>query len=493
VGHRIDRRGERSSDRSIGRSDLAERRLQRRSTLAALVAVVLALVGCTDQGAVVDPSGGSLRPPAPGQSASAAGAGSASSGESISPSPAFDPPASPVSLRLWNSLSGADADAFNSIVGAFNAANPTVHVTVEPQPAGEMQHRLQAAASKHAMPQLVVLTDDLIVPSATGRLIQPLDDFATQTEPFADDPDSEIWSAMQWRGQRYAIPIDVHPQALFWNKSLFRSAGLDPDNEPKDQASFDAAIKAIQLKVGVPGYMAVASGPQAAQVEGALFASLFGQGGGAWTSADFSTATYDSQAGVQAAEYLLHLVHDLKVPLVASGTDVSEFRKGDDAMLIASTLEISASSEALGKDLGVGVIPMIFGPGVTAGSHDAAVTVGVSGDELLGAYVFIDWLSQHSLELADAGEMPTTKAVRDQLTASGGGIEPLMAKVAPEMDGVQLLPTIPGGHDLALLPTGAGGAVVDVINGKADAATALHASARSFGAVLAGNKKQFGY
>jgi len=480
---RLDRRvGERSLHRPIRHPTVRRSMTGRRSLQAVIVGAVLIVTACagTSTGAVDATTGTPQR----GSPAAGRSSGVPTASPSVAPSAAFEPPATAVSLRLWNAFTGADADAFSSIVSEFNAAYPTVHVTVEAQPAAELEVRLQAAAAKHAMPHLVILDDSLIVPSAIARVIQPLDEVATKVNPFVDDPDSDIWSGVQWGGHRYAIPIDVHPQALFWNKSLFRSAGLDPDNEPKDLGGLESAIKTVVNKTGVPGFMLVASGREASIVEGELFATLFAQGGGAWTSQDLSQATYNSPAGVQAAEYLAHLVHDLKVPLVDSGADVAAFRHGDNAMFIGGTWEIAANSDALARDLGVAVVPTIFGPGVWAGSHNAAVTAGVSGDELLGAEVFIEWLVGHSLELANAGEMPTATAVRDQLGASGSGIQPLMARLAPEIDAVQLLPSVPGGHDLAFGPTGAGDAVVQVITGKADAASALGASARSSTAIL---------
>jgi len=70
-----------------------------------------------------------------------------------------------------------------------------------------------------------------------------------------------------------------------------------------------------------------ASGPGALFLLGIQFASLFYQGGGEWTNADYTQATFNSPAGVQAAEYLAHLVNELRVPKVESDAEINAFQQ----------------------------------------------------------------------------------------------------------------------------------------------------------------------
>ncbi len=91
------------------------------------------------------------------------------------------------------------------------------------------------------------------------------------------------------------------PDVFFYNKALFEEAGLDPESPPTDQESFEAAITAISEQTDADGYQMVASGDGANFPVGIQFATLFYQGGGEWTNGDFTEATFNSDAGVQAA------------------------------------------------------------------------------------------------------------------------------------------------------------------------------------------------
>jgi multiple sugar transport system substrate-binding protein len=239
--------------------------------------------------------------------------------------------------------------------------------------------------------------------------------------------------------------------------------------------------------------MVVGSGSEARALEGPVFASLFIQAGGKWTTPDFSAATYNDAAGVEAADFLEDLVEDMKLSVVESGADRAAFREGRNGMLFGGTWETREFRQALGDDLGVSAFPQIFGPGVWAGSHQVAVTAGVDGPQKAGAYAFMEWLSRHAADLADAGEIPAASSVREQLTGSGDDLDPLMAKVATSVRDARLLPAIPGGADLLFLDTGAADAVLQVITGKQDTTSALDASVSHLTTVLRANRDKYGY
>ena len=467
-------------------------RSSRRSMKAGILpSLLLVLVACD----AANPAG-----PTPLGGGVLGSSGRPSASESVgasSPDPtagaAFSPPATPVSLRLWHPWSGPNAEAFSRIVDAFNAQTPTVKIQAEAHPPAEMQQQLAGATASTELPDIVVLDETRVAENAIAETIQPIDDFAARVGLSRDEYTSDVWNAGIWDEKRYGLPIDVHPEAVFWNKSVFRSARLDPDNPPADEHGFVDAIKEIRLRTGIAGYMVVGSGNEARSLEGPVFASLFIQAGGKWTTPDFSAATYNDGAGVEAADFLEDLVEDVKLSVVESGADRAAFREGKNGMVFGGTSETREFREALGDDLGVSIFPRIFGPGVWAGSHQVAITAGVDGAEKAGAYAFMDWLGRHAVDLADAGEIPAASSVREQLTGSGDDLDPLIAKVAPEVAESRLLPAIPGGADLLFLETGAADAVLQVITGKQDSTSALDASVSHLTTVLRTNRDKFGY
>ena len=464
-----------------------------RRLLATSAAMLLVVGACGG-----DNSGGAsagAESPATGESPAAGGESPSAGGESPSAGGegAFQPPANNVELTVWNPFTGPDGNFFTQIVDDFNAATPTVKVTVETQPGAEYIQRLEAATAANQLPHVIAAGYDALPLLTENSIVVPIDEFAQTGGYDASMFPEAIWNAGQWKDQRVGIPIDTHPMILYYNKKLFTDAGLDPESPPTDTASFEAAIQAITDKTDADGMQMVASGPGANFLDGILWASLFYQGGGEWTNADFTEATFNSEPGVQASTYMKHLVDDLGVPKVESDAELNAFTQGNNAMMFNGIWQLSAAQDALGDDLGVAPTPSFFGDGTWGGSHNLAVTAAAAdGDLKQAAYYFIDWFSRNSLNWGAAGQIPARNDVREQVTEGGEGLLSLVSEVVPLAETVQFLPSIPGGGDLLFIANGAGEASTLAVNGDDPKAT-LDAAAQFNSDVLKQNKERYGF
>src|SRR3954447_4147703 len=429
-----------------------------------------------------------------GESSSPAASGGASAGAGSSGGTgAFQPPSGNATLTVWNAFTGPDGNYFKKIVDDFNSANPNIKVKVETQPGAEYTQRLEAAASANKLPDVLQLGYDQIPLLAEEGIINPVDDFAQTGGYGAQMFPEAVWNASRWKDQQMGIPFDVHPMILFYNKKLFTDAGLDPETAPTDTASFEAAIKAVKDKTSADGLQMVASGPGANFLVGLVWATLFYQGGGQWTSQDYSQATINAEPGVQASTYLAHLVKDLGVKKVESDAELNAFLQGKNAMMFNGPWQLTAAQDALKDDLGVALVPKFFGEGDWAGSHDLSLTAGAKdGDKKAAAYYFMDWFTNHSLDWAASGQVPALNSVRQQLSGKTDGVLPYIAKIAPLADQVRFLPNIPGGGDILFVANGAGEAGTLAINGT-DPKQALDKAAQYNTQVLQQNKERYGY
>lgn len=477
---------------SITRTAESGRRGFRGMRLVAFFAVFALLLAACGNGDESAAPGGSTAPEG------SQGAGdSGPPAESGGATGAFQPPSENVELTLWNPFTGPDGDFFQQIVSDFNDATPECQITVETQPGGEFAASLEAAATANELPQIIAAGYDALPGHVENGIVVPIGDFAEQGGYGPDMFPEAIWNAGEWKGERVGIPIDTHTMNLYYNKALFEEAGLDPESPPTDQASFEEAITAISENTDASGYQVVGSGPGGNFLAGIQFAALFYQGGGEWTNEDYTEVTFNSEAGVQAAEYLAHLAADLDAPIVESDAEINAFQQGQNGMVMSGIWETTRYSEALGEDLGVAPVPSIFGDGTWGGSHNLAVTSAGAEDENTKAcaYYFIDWFSQNSLQWGAAGQIPARNEVRESdefQNASGEGLLPLIAQVAPLAESVQFLPTVPGGGDILFGPQGAGEATTLVISGS-DAQQILDEFAAAQTEILVQNKERYGF
>jgi len=322
------------------RTGLARLRSSRFVAILAVLALTLAACSGGDDGSSTAPGDSE----APGASQAPGESGGATGG--------FEAPTENVELTLWNPFTGPDGDFFTQIVEDFNAATPTCQVTVETKVGGEYAAQLEAAASANELPHVIAAGYDALSGHVENGIVVPIDDFAEQGGYGPDLFPEAIWNAGEWKGQRVGIPIDTHTMNLYYNKALFEEAGLDPESAPADEASFEEAITAIGENTDASGYQVVGSGPGGNFLAGIQFAALFYQGGGEWTNEDFTEVTFNSEAGVQAAEYLAHLASDLDAPVVESDAEINAFQQGQNGMVMSGIWETTRYSEALGEDLG---------------------------------------------------------------------------------------------------------------------------------------------
>ncbi len=63
-----------------------------------------------------------------------------------------------------------------------------------------------------------------------------------------------IVGTVTFDGTQWGVPIAFSTKALFWNKDLFKQAGLDPETPPKTWEEEIEFAKIITEKTGIPGY-----------------------------------------------------------------------------------------------------------------------------------------------------------------------------------------------------------------------------------------------
>ena len=76
--------------------------------------------------------------------------------------------------------------------------------------------------------------------------------------PMTDDEKKtyypNIVNTVTFEGTQWGVPIAFSTKALYWNKDLFKQAGLDPETPPKTWAEEIEMAKTIKEKTGIPGF-----------------------------------------------------------------------------------------------------------------------------------------------------------------------------------------------------------------------------------------------
>jgi len=317
-----------------------------------------------------------------------------------------------VALNLWNGFTGGDGDIFKKLVDQFNAEHANIAITVATYKWEDYYAKLPGAVSSGNGPDVAVMHMDMLATFAARKVIQPIDDVASALGLSESDFATTVWKGGIYQSKRYGIPLDMHPVGMYYNKALFQKAGLDPAKPPTNRTEFEATLTALK-KASIQGFWI-----SPFQFTGGMTGySLVHQFGGALYNADATKAVFNSDQAVEAVTWLTKLVADGHSPAnVGQDADYLALKSGQNAININGIWQVNDLKKSPDVQWGVAPVPQIgTKKAVWANSHNFTIVQQKNTDanKIAGAKVFINWLSQHSLDWAAGGQVPARNAVRD--------------------------------------------------------------------------------
>ncbi|WP_404800251.1 ABC transporter substrate-binding protein [Actinomadura rudentiformis] len=138
------------------------------------------------------------------------------------------------------------------LVDAYNASHKNkVKLTVIP--VDNYQPRIAAAAGARNLPD-VFAADVIFVPKYTSQgLFLDLSDRIAKL-PYAASMAPSHMKLGTHEGRKYTLPHTLDLSVLFYNKVLYKKAGLDPEKPPKTLKEFAQHATTIRKKVGGDTY-----------------------------------------------------------------------------------------------------------------------------------------------------------------------------------------------------------------------------------------------
>jgi multiple sugar transport system substrate-binding protein len=318
-----------------------------------------------------------------------------------------------VSLTLWNGFTGGDGDIFKKLVDQFNTEHANIAITVATYRWEDYYAKLPGAVSSGNGPDVAVMHMDQLATFAARKVIQPVDDVASALELSENDFAATVWKGGLYQNKRYGIPLDMHPVGFYYNKALLQQAGLDPNKPPTNRSELEQALAALKGK-GTQGFWM-----SPFQFTGGMTGySLVYQFGGSLYNDDATKATFNSPEAVEAVTWCAKLVSDGHSPAnVGQDADYLALKSNKNAFNVNGIWQINDLKKSPEIQWGVAAVPQIGSKkSVWANSHNFTIVQqprGADSNKVAGAKVFINWLSQHSLDWAAGGQVPARRSVLD--------------------------------------------------------------------------------
>jgi len=387
----------------------------------------------------------------------------------------------PVELQYWNPFTGPDGPFMGELVDAFNASQDNVNVVMTTQ--SEYYTQLSTAAASNTLPDVAIVHADQVATQAFRNVLRPIDDVVTAAGIDGANFPEKVWNAGQVGDHRYSIPLDIHPMTMFYNADLLSAAGFDAP--PTTGEEFAAVADAVTDGTN-NGFM-ITSGFPIRQI----FEMLLYQYGGTSFNEDGTEAAWNSDAGVQAMNWLLDAQKKWSQPNLEVDAELNAFKGGTVGLIwngIWQTTNVTGSGVEF--DGRATAVPQI-GPqmAVWAGSHQLTLPTQAQPDPCKDAAAaqFIGYLLDNSVTWAQAGQLPANNIVRasDEFQA----IEP-QASIATAADYVFFPPSVPGITD-AYAPLDEAVAAL-MASTATDVQASLDDAANRANQILAENRDNYG-
>lgn len=325
----------------------------------------------------------------------------------------------PITLDYWTGFTGPDGTTMQGLVDQFNKEHEgKIKVNMSVMPWGNFYEKIVAAVISGKAPDVAVMHLDRMAEFASGGVLLPLDDLIGPLGLEGSDYIEAVWNCGVWEGKRYSIPLDAHPNVMYWNKALFEDAGLDPDSPPTDRESFLAITKALTKDISGDGKIdqwgtAVSVGWPNFHI----WYSIFYQNGGILFNETNTKATYNSEAGIDALQLLVDYIYEHKVSPENAQVDSEHeaFKRGELGITFNGIWMLSDYKNQPNLKFGAGPVPQWGSqrPAVWAGSHQFVLPKQRSSDmqKVTAALDFVKWIGNHSLEWGFGGQLPAKLSV----------------------------------------------------------------------------------
>lgn len=276
-------------------------------------------------------------------------------------------PADPnaVKISFWHSMAGdIGGKAIPQMANDFNASQKQCHVTPIYQGSyDDSLNKLKAGLQGKDIPAVVQLFDIGTRQMVDLKVITPVQNYIDKENYDISDLETNVLAYYTVDGKMQSMPFNSSNPMLYYNKDLFKAAGLDPDKPPR---TFDEVVAAARKLTQKDGSKTSVYGVNFA-IYGWFFEQFLAVSGDYYVDKNNgrdgipTKATFNSPAGVKILEWWKSMYDEGILGNTGRKTVDSRnaFIAGQAAMIIESTATLRGIMDGVkGKfEVGTAFLP----------------------------------------------------------------------------------------------------------------------------------------
>jgi multiple sugar transport system substrate-binding protein len=326
----------------------------------------------------------------------------------------------PVTIDFWNGVGEPDASVLSKIIDDFNKTNKdgiTVKETMMDW--ATLYSKIILDFKVGNAPDACTMQQTFLTENVSLGLIADIGKLAQENGFKKEDFVDIAWNGSFIEGKQFAIPLDQHPMALYYNVKLFKDAGLDPTKPPVTKEEFLEYAQKLTKGSSQYGFGLGYSG-------GAPFRTwmslLWQHKDSDVLTPDLTKASFNTPAGIESLQVLQDLVYKYKVVPVQEQDPVADFTKGLVAMIIDGPWNMMDFNKETDLEYMTAPIPVFFDqPAVWGNSHELVIINKENNEAKQQAAVkLFKFISDNSITWTkEAGHMPVIKSILESAEFKG--------------------------------------------------------------------------
>ncbi len=284
--------------------------------------------------------------------------------------------------------STATAPYWKEVEAAFEQANPDIDVQIEVSYWKGLHDKITTLIGAKRQPDLAIIGTSWLPEYVKEGLAQPIDDRLTSEvrTRFVEN----LLQGAAMNGKTYGLPVATSVRAMYYNKALLESAGVQP---PKTWDELKAAAK----KVSKPRKVYGLAMPIHQDDQGDMFDYFLWAAGGDWFDPQGNVALNSPEA-VEALQFMVELYKQRLTnpePWAKNRDETQKlFLNGTAAMIMTGNFLVPAiEKNAPDLEYGVAAIPAHRKPGTLA-ITDTLVFFNREGQNKDAVWKFVDFAYQ---------------------------------------------------------------------------------------------------
>ena len=348
-------------------------------------------------------------------------------------------------IRFWNGFTGPDGRTMLRIVKRFNENNPDARVLMQRMDWSTYYNKLFVAGIGDRAPEVFIIHTDVLERFIGAKFVRCIDDMVfSESGLQTEDLDENVWGAVEKDGRHYAVPLDVHPLGVYYNKELFREAGLVDGNGvpvvPTTREEFLHAVKQLTKDTNADGRT---------DQWGFVFTwfrtnvyTMMRQWGGEFFNDEKTKCFLNCPENVEALQFCVDLIRKHKVaPSPENFDSWIGFRQGKVGLVFEGIYMLADLKKQTDLDYAGAPIPLLgLERAAWASSHNMCLSSRLKGEKLDVAWRFVRYLSDNTLDWAEGGQVPVRKSLRESERFQRMSVQSEFAK---QISFIEYMPQIP--------------------------------------------------